>query len=278
MSSPRKATTRAAVSKRQPIYLRNAPRRHNNLSSTASHLLAIHKKPSSDLRAGCNSPRSRARARVSERRFAGKRSAPSAGQIAPISLAFHTPRSSRISTPSPWISTPKIYPLLTELSSVSGRNAAPLKNGRSRSSSTVVSKLLIGTVGQSFLLIYESRRLPIFFRTPAAIVDKQDRVITVLAGRPNTRGWDLVQKRMTTLLEDAGFEARAPRKERRGDYVSLSHGVSYGGGQTVSQSFASYALLSPTSRPLETWFTSPSTRRSSTICAKTPTSFALPPS
>jgi len=55
----------------------------------------------------------------------------------------------------------------------------------------------------------------------------------MLAGRPQGDDWDNVQQRMSDLLQDAPHQLEAVRRERRGDFVSLSTGVSYGGGQTV---------------------------------------------
>ncbi|KAF8121002.1 hypothetical protein EV363DRAFT_1406672 [Boletus edulis] len=68
--------------------------------------------------------------------------------------------------------------------------------------------------------------------TPTVLVDEEDRIITVLAGRPLGDDWDEVHAEISTLLHDAGPKVGKPRKqERRGDYTSLSFGVSYGGGQ-----------------------------------------------
>ena len=79
-----------------------------------------------------------------------------------------------------------------------------------------------------------SHSLTILFRTPTAITDQHDRIVTMLAGRPQDDDWDDVHAQMSAHLEDAGGEVQCPRKERRGDFISLSTGVSYGGGQTVS--------------------------------------------
>lgn len=74
---------------------------------------------------------------------------------------------------------------------------------------------------------------PLLVRTPTAIVDQEDRVITVLAGRPQGPDWDAVHKGMSDVLEDLPVNIQGRRKERRGSFVSLSTGISYGGGQTV---------------------------------------------
>jgi hypothetical protein len=55
----------------------------------------------------------------------------------------------------------------------------------------------------------------------------------VLAGCPQAEDWDNVQQQMSDLLQDAPRHLEAVRQEQRGDFISLSTGVSYGGGQTV---------------------------------------------
>lgn len=83
---------------------------------------------------------------------------------------------------------------------------------------------------------------PLRSRTPTAVVDQEDRVITILAGRPQGSDWSLVQQKMSALLEDAPLTVQGRRgKERRGIFVSLSAGISYGGGQTVRA--CQYVLL-----------------------------------
>ena len=71
-------------------------------------------------------------------------------------------------------------------------------------------------------------------RNPTAIVDQEDRIITVLAGRPHDEGWDHVHMRMSAMLEAAAGDVRVSRKDRRGNFIALSTGVSHGGGQMVS--------------------------------------------
>lgn len=80
----------------------------------------------------------------------------------------------------------------------------------------------------------------ILFRTPTAIVDQEDRVMAVLAGRPDSQDWDSVHAQMSALLQETGANIPGPHKERRGNFVSLSTGVSYGGGQMVSVRFAHF--------------------------------------
>ncbi|KAH0826842.1 hypothetical protein J3R83DRAFT_4373 [Lanmaoa asiatica] len=75
-------------------------------------------------------------------------------------------------------------------------------------------------------------------RTPTAIVDQEDRIMTILAGRPQGQDWDQVHLQMGVILEQAGSNVQGSHKERRGSFVSLSTGVSYGGGQTAGLPFA----------------------------------------
>ena len=87
-----------------------------------------------------------------------------------------------------------------------------------------------------------NRVVQTFCRTPVAIIDEEDRIISVLAGRPKGEDWDDVHQRMSDLLRDAPCHLETVRQERRGDFVSLSTGVSYGGGQTVCVSQTNVAL------------------------------------
>ncbi|KAH7918686.1 hypothetical protein BV22DRAFT_993901, partial [Leucogyrophana mollusca] len=73
-------------------------------------------------------------------------------------------------------------------------------------------------------------------RTPHVIVDAEDRILAVLAGRPDDPTWDDVVEDATKALHEAGLAAKIPvkkRRHRRGEYPALAAGVSYGGGQTV---------------------------------------------
>lgn len=98
------------------------------------------------------------------------------------------------------------------------------------------------------------------FRTPTGIVDQEDRIITILAGRPQGQDWDGVQMGMSTELQSAASAIRGAGEERRGKYTSLSVGISYGGGQMVSLFSTLPTLLSRADRPLAILFTSLPTR------------------
>ena len=87
------------------------------------------------------------------------------------------------------------------------------------------------TVRFFFLTMNHAHLKPV--RMPTAIVDKQDRVMTILAGRLTDQGWNNIHARMSTLLEEAGCKIQPTCKEQRGNFVSLSTGIFYGGGQVV---------------------------------------------
>ncbi|KAG6371763.1 hypothetical protein JVT61DRAFT_9115 [Boletus reticuloceps] len=70
-------------------------------------------------------------------------------------------------------------------------------------------------------------------RTPTAILDQEKRIVAALAGRPKGDDWEQVHGPISSLLQDAAGETDGMCHERRGDFVSLSAGVSYGGGQTA---------------------------------------------
>ena len=84
------------------------------------------------------------------------------------------------------------------------------------------------------------------------IVDAQDRIIGALAGAPNdeedfdafihdveavlNRTAPTVKVRKCAPCQSKAWENQCGRcRERRGDFKTLSIGISYGGGQTVSQ-------------------------------------------
>lgn len=72
------------------------------------------------------------------------------------------------------------------------------------------------------------------------IVDAKDRLTTVLVGRPNDPEWPKVSDEAANILDEvreAGMASNAfPEKyllHRRGDFVAIPAGVSFGGGQKV---------------------------------------------
>ena len=71
--------------------------------------------------------------------------------------------------------------------------------------------------------------------TPTALLDQENRIIAMLAGRPVDKSWDGVHQEISHVLMVGGEQAKGPNKrERRGSFISLSFGASYGGGQQVS--------------------------------------------
>ncbi|KAH9849179.1 hypothetical protein C2E23DRAFT_737657, partial [Lenzites betulinus] len=65
------------------------------------------------------------------------------------------------------------------------------------------------------------------------LVDKSGRVIAVLVGQPrDTDGWAKLNDGVQKILEDARAECEVKTtSHRRGEYASLTAGISYGGGQ-----------------------------------------------
>ena len=73
-------------------------------------------------------------------------------------------------------------------------------------------------------------------RTTHLLLDRENRVIGALAGRPQDAGWGAVHDGALAALESAAPEMRLRPKDtahRRGSYPSISHGISFGGGQEV---------------------------------------------
>lgn len=72
---------------------------------------------------------------------------------------------------------------------------------------------------------------------PRPIVDREGRVITVLAGRPRDPTWDSVATDAAEAIRTAGEQLQFPHDQtshRRGDtFTAGAFGYSYGGGQTV---------------------------------------------
>lgn len=75
------------------------------------------------------------------------------------------------------------------------------------------------------------------FRKSVAVVDREGRVIAVLAGRPREEGWDALMEELTHKLGKARHKMSFSRRQRshpRGSFPSASVGTSFGGGSTVS--------------------------------------------
>ncbi|PPQ76004.1 hypothetical protein CVT26_004945 [Gymnopilus dilepis] len=78
-------------------------------------------------------------------------------------------------------------------------------------------------------------------RTPIIIADRDGHIIAILAGRPDGKSWEDVQREATELLEEARRQCRVPKKnqcQRRGTFTTLRCGFSHGGGQTRPQNLS----------------------------------------
>lgn len=87
-------------------------------------------------------------------------------------------------------------------------------------------------------------------RTPHTIIDKKRRMLVILAGRPHDHSWmqDVIDP-ASALLEETRLQGDAAdawtekqRDARRGDFVAMTTGTSYGGGQEVSLFRFSFSL------------------------------------
>lgn len=80
------------------------------------------------------------------------------------------------------------------------------------------------------------------FSCPLALVDSKGRIVAVLAGRPaNDETWGPSMKKAAESMAESREAGRRsnvfPTSEdthRRGHFVNLAVGVSFGGGQQVS--------------------------------------------
>lgn len=88
------------------------------------------------------------------------------------------------------------------------------------------------------------------YRTAYVLLDKGERIIAVLlpapkeeADRPAESTWESSMANVADRLEEeremlGSKLKKKDRDHRRGQYATLSTGVSYGGGQTVSRNFS----------------------------------------
>jgi hypothetical protein len=75
------------------------------------------------------------------------------------------------------------------------------------------------------------------------ILDKEERIIAVLVGQPDDPKWGDVAASATEVMQEVEqlgkssdlFTEKA-LSHRRGEYLAISTGVSFGGGQKVSLS------------------------------------------
>jgi hypothetical protein len=76
--------------------------------------------------------------------------------------------------------------------------------------------------------------------TPRPVIDREERIISMLAGKPRDPTWTNVESNATGALHEGGKQAsfsQEQRMHRRGDYPALGVGVSFGGGRRVSAAF-----------------------------------------
>ena len=72
-------------------------------------------------------------------------------------------------------------------------------------------------------------------RTSHALVDKNGRVFGLLAAMPNDPTWQDTIRECIELLRAAREKLKfGNRQDRRGPFLTIAFGISYGGGQTVS--------------------------------------------
>jgi predicted oxidoreductase (fatty acid repression mutant protein) len=62
-----------------------------------------------------------------------------------------------------------------------------------------------------FLLMSHVCLIPL--STPTAIINQEDRVITILAGQPDGKDWNQVHEQMSILLEQAGASIPGPHNK-----------------------------------------------------------------
>lgn len=68
------------------------------------------------------------------------------------------------------------------------------------------------------------------------ILDREGRLVAILAGCPNDDSWPDLSRQAAEMLERARRTCKIPAKaghHRRGHFTALRCGVSHGGGQTL---------------------------------------------
>ena len=78
---------------------------------------------------------------------------------------------------------------------------------------------------------------PIHSRT-YLLLDRARRVVGVLCAQPK-QDWQKVHKKAYKAIQRVAsyFNSRAAKPHRRGTFHSIAHGLSFGGGQEVSEPF-----------------------------------------
>lgn len=82
-------------------------------------------------------------------------------------------------------------------------------------------------------------------RTTNLLIDKENRVIGVLAGQPTQPSWTMACNNAAAVLGRLAEWAVPSAKDiesRRGIFPTIAYGVSLGNGQTVSAALVLFAL------------------------------------
>jgi hypothetical protein len=80
-------------------------------------------------------------------------------------------------------------------------------------------------------------------------LDKLDRIIAVLAGRPRHDSWNGVNEKISKIIEEVRPKCKFPKKAKahhRGNFPAMAIGISHGGGQLVSLYILTPTFLTPT--------------------------------
>lgn len=75
----------------------------------------------------------------------------------------------------------------------------------------------------------------VHYSTPRVFVDLEGRILAVLAAQPNNNTWDKVLDEIPKVLARAATQLPSDSKSNRGNHLLVNTGVSFGGGQLVSE-------------------------------------------
>jgi hypothetical protein len=83
------------------------------------------------------------------------------------------------------------------------------------------------------------------FSDAGYIVDENDQIVAILAGRPTPDSWDDLSANIARTLDEAGEQTKVNNStcrddHRRGKFKALASGISFGNGQTVRPLFPFY--------------------------------------
>lgn len=97
-------------------------------------------------------------------------------------------------------------------------------------------RLLSGMAGKHPLCLFLLLMLTAPSRDSYAVVDREGRVISVLAGTPRDPNWGALMKELGEAVGKAREEMTFSKKQKehvRGTFPSVSVGTSFGGGSKV---------------------------------------------